>query len=83
MRVKTHVTRRMKASLSKSMKTSAGKKRTRREAEDAAQESSPPSTPRPNPAKEWKKAKLNSEDLLALVKSGFLRKKEMDLWRAA
>jgi hypothetical protein len=29
------------------------------------------------------KAKLKTKDLLALVNSGFLREKEMDLWRAA
>jgi hypothetical protein len=33
--------------------------------------------------KEWKKSKLKTEDLLALVNSGLLREKEMDLWRAA
>jgi hypothetical protein len=71
----------MKESSSKSMKTSAGMKRTHSEAEDATQESALPSTPRPNPAKEWKKAKLKTEDLLALVNSGFLREKEMDLCR--
>jgi hypothetical protein len=73
----------MKASPSKSSKTDAAKKRTRSEAEGSAPESSPPSTPRPNSAKEWKKAKLKTEDLLALVNIGFLREKEMDLWRAA
>jgi hypothetical protein len=83
MRVKTLVTWKMKASPSKSVKTGAGKKRTRSDAEDAATKLSPPSTLRPNPAKEWKKAKLKTEDLLALVNSGFLREKEMDLWRAA
>jgi hypothetical protein len=31
-------------------------------------------------SKEWKKAKLKTEDLLALVNSGFLREKKMDLW---
>jgi hypothetical protein len=72
----------MKSSPAKSMKTSVGKKRTRSEAEDADQESSPPSTLCPNPAKEWKKAKLKTEDLLVLVNSGFLREKEMDLCRA-
>jgi hypothetical protein len=65
------------------MKTGAGKKRTRSEVEGSAPESSPPSTPRPNPAKEWKKVKLKTKDLLALVNSGFLREKEMDLWHAA
>jgi hypothetical protein len=64
------------------MKTSTGKKRTHSEAEGSASESSPPSTLRPNPAKEWKKAKLKTEDLLALVNSGFHREREMDLWRA-
>jgi hypothetical protein len=48
------------------------------------QESSPPTSPsHPNSAKEWKKSKLKTEDLLALVNSGFLREKEMDMWRAA
>jgi hypothetical protein len=73
----------MKAFPSKSSKTGAGKKRSRGEAEGSAPESSPPSSPHPNPAKEWKKSKLKTEDLLALVNSGFLREKEMDLWRAA
>jgi hypothetical protein len=72
----------MKASPSKSSKTGAGKKRSRNEAEGSAPESSPPSSPHPNPAKEWKKSKLKTEDLLALVNSGFLWEKEMDLWRA-
>jgi hypothetical protein len=62
----------MKSSPAKSMKTGAAKKRTRSEAEDVGQVSSPPSTPRPNPTKEWKKAKLQTEDLLALVNSRFL-----------
>jgi hypothetical protein len=39
-------------------------------------------SPHPNPAKEWKKSKMKTEDLLALVNSGFLREKEMDMWRA-
>jgi hypothetical protein len=73
----------MKASPSKSSKTGAGKKRARSEAEGSAPESSPQSSPHPNPAKEWRKAKLKIEDLLALVNSGFLREKEMDLSRAA
>jgi hypothetical protein len=59
-----------------------GKKRSRSESEGSSHESSPPtSPPHPNPTKEWKKSKLKMEDLLALVNSGFLRKKEMDLWR--
>jgi hypothetical protein len=49
--------------------------------EGSAQESSlPTSPPHPNPAKELKKSTLKTEDLLALVNSGFLREKEMDLW---
>jgi hypothetical protein len=40
-------------------------------------------SPRPNPNKEWKKSKMKTEDLLTLVNSGFLREKEMDMWRAA
>jgi hypothetical protein len=73
----------MKASPSKSSKTGAGKKRSRGEAEGSALESSPASPPHPNPAKEWKKSKLKTEDLLALVNSSFLQEKEMDLWHAA
>jgi hypothetical protein len=74
----------MKVYPSKGSKTSGGKKRSRSESEGSAQESSPPtSPPRPNTAKEWKKYKLKMEDLLALVNSGFLRGKEMDLWRPA
>jgi hypothetical protein len=65
------------------MKTSAAKRWTRSEAKDAGLASLPSSTPCPNPAKQWKKAKLKTEDLLALVKSVFLREKKMDLWRTA
>jgi hypothetical protein len=66
------------------MKTGAGKKRSRDEAEGSAKGSTPPiSPPRPNLNKEWKKSKAKTEDLLVLVKSGFLREKEMDMWRAA
>jgi hypothetical protein len=84
MRVKTPVTWRMKVFPAKSSKTGASKKRSCDEARDAGQSSSsPPSSPRPNPAKEWKKAKLKTEDILALVNNGFLREKEMDLWRTA
>jgi hypothetical protein len=39
--------------------------------------------PRPNPNKEWKKSKAKIEDLLALVNSGFLQEKEMDMLCAA
>jgi hypothetical protein len=67
----------MRASLSKSSKTGAGKKRSHSEEEGSAPESSsPPSPPHPNPAREWKKSKLKTEDLLALVNNGFLREKE-------
>jgi hypothetical protein len=67
------------------MKTGAGagKKRSRREPEGSAWDSSPPtSPPRPNPNKEWKKSKAKTEDLLVLVNSGFLREKEMNMWYA-
>jgi hypothetical protein len=74
----------MKPSLSKSMKTTAGKKRSREEAAGSAEGSTPPaSPPRPNPNKEWKKSEVKTEDLLALVNSSFLREKEVDMWRAA
>jgi hypothetical protein len=66
------------------MKTDAGKKRSHDEAVGSTQGSTPPtSPPRPNSNKEWKKSKAKTEDLLALVNSGFLREKEMDMWRAA
>jgi hypothetical protein len=74
----------MKSSPSKSMKTGvgSGKKRSSSEAEGSAQDSSPlTSPPCPNPNKEWKKSKAKTEDLLALVNSRFLWKKEMDMWR--
>jgi hypothetical protein len=76
----------MRASPSKGAKAGAGagKKRSHNVAEGSAQGSTPPtSPPRPNPNKEWKKSKMKTEDLLALVNSGFLREKEMDMWRAA
>jgi hypothetical protein len=74
----------MKPSPSKSMKTTGGKKRTREEATGSAAGSTPlVSPPRPNPNKEWKKSKAKTEDLLALLNSGFLREKEVDMWRAA
>jgi hypothetical protein len=41
------------------------------------------SPPRPNPNQEWKKSKAKTEDLLALLNSGFLWEKEVDMWRAA
>jgi hypothetical protein len=74
----------MKPSPSKGSKAGAGKKRSRSEAQGSAQGSSPPTSPsRPNPNKEWKKSKMKTEDLLALVNSGFLREKEMDMWCAS
>jgi hypothetical protein len=84
MRVKTLVTKRMKVSPAKSIKTAVSKKRIRNEASDAGKSSlsSPRSAPL-TPEKQWKKAKLKTEDKLTLVNSGFLREKEMDLWRTA
>jgi hypothetical protein len=76
----------MKSSPSKGAKAGAGaeKKRSRSEAVGFAWDSSPPtSPPRPNPNKEWKKSKVTTEDLLALVNSGFFWEKEMDMWRTA
>jgi preprotein translocase subunit Sec61beta len=76
----------MKLSPSKGAKAgaSAGKKRSRNEAEGSAQGSTPPTFPPcPNPNKEWKKSKTKTEILLALVNSGLLREKDMDMWRAA
>jgi hypothetical protein len=73
----------MKPSPSKSAKT-AGKKRGRDEAAVAATGVAPPmSPPRPDPSREWKKLKVKTEDLLALLNSGFIREKEVDMWRAA
>jgi hypothetical protein len=66
------------------MKTAGGKKRSREEAAGSAAGSTPPvSPPHPNPNKEWKKSKTKTEDLLALLNSGFLWEKEVDMWRAA
>jgi hypothetical protein len=74
----------MKPSPSKSMKTVAGIKRSHEEAVGSAEGSmSPTSPPRPNPNKEWKKSKVKTEDLLALVNSSFLHEKEVDMWRVA
>jgi hypothetical protein len=73
----------MKPSPSKSTKT-ARKKRSREETAVAAAGAAPPmSPPRPDPSREWKKSKTKTEDLLALLSSGFIREKEMDSWRAA
>jgi hypothetical protein len=84
MRVKTPCTWRMKPSSSKTTKAAGGKKRAREEAAGSATGTSPPvSPPRPDPNREWKKSKAKTEDLLALLNSGFLREKEVDMWRAA
>jgi hypothetical protein len=74
----------MKPSPSKTTKTAGGKKRGREEAAGSAAGTSPSvSPPRPDPNHEWKKSKAKTEDLLALLNSGFLREKEVDMWRAA
>jgi hypothetical protein len=74
----------MKPSPSKTAKAAAGKKRAREEAVGSAMGVSPPvSPPRPDPNREWKKSKAKTEDLLALLNSGVLREKEVDMWRAA
>jgi hypothetical protein len=74
----------MKLSPSNSLKTAGGKKRSREEAAGSAAGSTPPvSPPHPNPNKEWKNSKAKTEDLLALLNSGFFREKEVDMWRAA
>jgi hypothetical protein len=73
----------MKPSPYKDSKAGAGKKRSCSEAEGSAQVLSlPTSPPHPNRTKEWKKSKMKTEDLLALVNNGFLREKEMDMWCA-
>jgi hypothetical protein len=72
----------MKPSPSKSLKTARGKKRSREEATGSAAGSAPlVSPPCPNPNQELKKSKAKTEDLLALLNSGFLREKEVDMWR--
>jgi hypothetical protein len=74
----------MKPSSSKAMKTAGGKKRAREEAAGSAAGTSPPvSPPWPVPNLEWKKSKAKTEDLLVLLNHGFLREKEVDMWRAA
>jgi hypothetical protein len=74
----------MKPYPSKTTKPAGGKKRAREEAAGSAAGISPPvSPPRPDPNRKWKKSKAKIEDLLALLKSGFLREKEVDMWRAA
>jgi hypothetical protein len=74
----------MKPSPSKTTKATGGKKMSREEAAGSAARTSPPvSPPRPDPNREWKKSKAKTEDLLALLNSGFLWEKEVDMWRAA
>jgi hypothetical protein len=41
------------------------------------------SPPRADPSREWKKSKVKTEDLFALLNSEFIREKEVDMWRAA
>jgi hypothetical protein len=73
----------MKPSPSKALKTAGGKKRSREEAAGSVAGTSPPVSPqRPDPNREWKKSKAKTEDLLVLLNSGFLREKEVDMWRA-
>jgi hypothetical protein len=73
----------MKSSPSKTTKAAGGKKRAREEAAGSAAGTPPVSPPRPDPNREWKKSKAKTEDLLALLNSGFLQEKEVDMWRAA
>jgi hypothetical protein len=74
----------MKPSPSKTAKAAGGKKRARGEATGSAAVTSPPvSPPRPDPNRERKKSKAKTEDLLALLNSGLLREKKVDMWRAA
>jgi hypothetical protein len=74
----------MKPSPSKTAKAAGGKKRAREEAAGSAARTSPPvPLPRPDPNCEWKKSKAKTEDLLALLNSGFIQEKEVDMWRAA
>jgi hypothetical protein len=74
----------MKSSSSKTTKATGGKKRGRDEAAGSVAGAAPQmSPPRPDPNREWKKSKTKTEDLLALLNSGFIREKEMDMWRAA
>jgi hypothetical protein len=74
----------MKLSPSKTTKATSGKKRGRDEAAGSAAGAAPPmSPPRPDPNSEWKNSKAKTEDLLALLNSGFIQEKEVDMWRAA
>jgi hypothetical protein len=63
----------MNPSPSKTAKATGGKKRAREEATGSAAGTSPPVSPsRPDPNREWKKSKAKTEDLLALLNSGFI-----------
>jgi hypothetical protein len=73
----------MKPSPSKITKAAGGKKRVREEAAGSAAGTPLVSPPWPDPNREWKKSKAKTEDLLALLNSGFLQEKEVDMWRAA
>jgi hypothetical protein len=74
----------MKLSPSKTTKAAGGKKRAREEAAGSAVGTLPPvSPPQPDPNREWKKSKAKTEDLLALLNNGFLREKEVGMWRDA
>jgi hypothetical protein len=74
----------MKPPPSKTPKAAGGKKRAREEAAGSVAGTSPPvSPPLPDPNHESKKSKAKTEDLLALLNSGFLWEKEVDMWSAA
>jgi hypothetical protein len=73
----------MKPSPSKTTKAADGKKRACEEAVGSAARTPLVSPPRTDPNREWKKSKAKTEDLLALLNSGFLREKEVDMWRSA
>jgi hypothetical protein len=74
----------MKPYPSKTAKSADGKKRSRDEAAGSAAGAAPSmSPPRPDPNREWKKSKVKTEDLLALLNSGYIREKEVDMWRVA
>jgi hypothetical protein len=74
----------MKSSPSKTAKATCEKKWGREEAAGSAAGTSPPvSPPQPDPNRVWKKSKAKTEDLLALLNSGFLWEKEVDMWRVA
>jgi hypothetical protein len=70
---------RMRPSPSKSAKV-AGKKRGHEEAAAAATGAAPPISPlRADPSREWKKSKVKTEDMLALLNSRFFWEKEVDM----